>query len=79
MRITRATAFARAALLGNPSDAYGGRTISFAFENFAATVVIYEWPRLEIVPGPSDQVSFDGLRSWSPTWRRTATTAGFVW
>lgn len=62
MRITRATAFARAALLGNPSDAYGGRTISFAFENFAATVVIYEWPRLEIVPGRSDQVSFDGLR-----------------
>jgi glucuronokinase len=62
VRIVRAHAFARAALLGNPSDAYGGRTISFAFENFAARVVVYEWPRLEILPGPSDQVSFANLR-----------------
>jgi glucuronokinase len=61
LRIARAEAFARAALLGNPSDAYGGRTISFAFTNFAAKVVVYEWPRLEIVPGPSDQVSFANL------------------
>ncbi len=61
MRLVRAEAFARAALLGNPSDAYGGRTISFAFTDFAARVVVYEWPRLEIVPGPSDQASFDGL------------------
>jgi glucuronokinase len=62
VRIARARAFARAALLGNPSDAYGGRTISFAFTNFSAAVVVYEWPRLEIVPGPSDQVSFANLR-----------------
>jgi glucuronokinase len=62
VRIARAQAFARSALLGNPSDAYGGRTISFTFTNFAATVVVYEWPRLEIVPGPSDQVSFSSLR-----------------
>jgi glucuronokinase len=61
MRIVRTRAFARASLLGNPSDAYGGRTISFAFTNFAARVVAYEWPRLEIVPGPSDQVSFANL------------------
>ena len=62
MRIARARAFARSALLGNPSDAYGGRTISFAFTNLEAGVVVYEWPRLEIVPGPSDQVSFSNLR-----------------
>jgi glucuronokinase len=61
VRITRAAAFARAALLGNPSDGYGGRTISFAFTNFGASVVVYEWPRLEILPGPSDQVSFANL------------------
>ncbi len=61
MRLVSTQAYARAALLGNPSDAYGGRTISFAFTNFAATVVIYEWPRLEILPGRSDQVSFAGL------------------
>jgi glucuronokinase len=62
VRIATARAFARSALLGNPSDAYGGRTISFAFTNFSAAVVVYEWPRLEIVPGPSDQVSFPHLR-----------------
>lgn len=61
MKLVRAEAPARAALLGNPSDAYGGRTISFAFTNFAAQVAVYEWPRLEIVPGPSDHASFDGL------------------
>src|SRR5262245_64631672 len=61
MRISRARAFARAALLGNPSDGYGGRTISFAFTNFEAGVVVYEWPRLEILPGPSDQVRFANL------------------
>jgi glucuronokinase len=61
VRLVRAEAFARAVLLGNPSDAYGGRTISFAFTNFSARVVVYEWPQLEIVPGPSDQVSFAGL------------------
>jgi glucuronokinase len=61
VRIARAEAFARAGLLGNPSDAYGGRTISFAFTNFAARAVVYEWPRLEIVPGPSDRVSFTDL------------------
>jgi glucuronokinase len=61
VRLVRAEAFARSALLGNPSDAYGGRTISFAFTNFGARVVVYEWPRLEIVPGPSDGASFAGL------------------
>src|SRR5262245_39826928 len=61
MRISSARAFARAALLGNPSDGYGGRTISFAFTNFEAGVVVYEWPRLEILPGTSDQVSFANL------------------
>ena len=33
-------AYARAGLLGNPSDIYGGRVIAFAFENFFAEVTI---------------------------------------
>jgi glucuronokinase len=61
VRTVEATAYARSALLGNPSDGYGGRTISFAFADFSARAVVYEWPRLEIVPGPSDQVSFAGI------------------
>ena len=61
MRLVRAQANARAALVGNPSDGYGGRTISFAFRQFAARATVYEWPRLEIVPGREDQVSFGSL------------------
>lgn len=61
MRLVRAQANARAALVGNPSDGYGGRTISFAFREFAARATVYEWPRLEIVPGREDQVSFASL------------------
>lgn len=61
MRIVTGTAFARAALVGNPSDGYGGRTISFAFRDFSARAVVYEWPRVEIIPGPSDQVTFGSV------------------
>jgi glucuronokinase len=61
VRLVRAQANARAALVGNPSDGYGGRTISFTFRQFAARATVYEWPRLEIVPGREDQVSFASL------------------
>ena len=37
MPIATAEAPARAALLGNPSDGYGGRTIAFALADYAAT------------------------------------------
>ena len=54
-------AHARAALAGNPSDGYGGKTLSIAIANYAATVVVYEWPELEIIPSPSEGVRFDSL------------------
>jgi galactokinase/mevalonate kinase-like predicted kinase len=44
------SAFARAALLGNPSDGYGGRTISFAFTNLSAEVEVEEAGRSEVHP-----------------------------
>ena len=56
MEIIRTCAFARAGLIGNPSDGYFGKTISFTMRDFAARVVLYEWPTLEIVPGPQDRV-----------------------
>lgn len=40
--VTRAEAPARAALLGNPSDGYGGRVIAFALRDFAARAVAGE-------------------------------------
>lgn len=52
--IIRTTAYPRAGLMGNPSDGYHGRTISFCFTNFKAEVELYETPELEIQPGPRD-------------------------
>ena len=38
--------YARAGLVGNPSDGYFGKTISFTFTNFSAKVTMYETPEL---------------------------------
>ncbi len=50
--------FARAGFLGNPSDGYFGKTISFAFRNFSAEIVMYETPELGFVPGNVDDATF---------------------
>ena len=49
-RPTTATsrAYARAALVGNPSDGYGGRTIAFTFRERYADVTVVQTPRLII-------------------------------
>ncbi len=52
---------ARVGILGNPSDGYFGATISATIQNYWAEIVLYEWPRLEIVPGPADADSFADL------------------
>ena len=41
-------AYARAALVGNPSDGYGGRTIAFTFSELFADVTVVQAPRLVI-------------------------------
>jgi len=51
MSAAEGRAYARAALLGNPSDGYGGRTIGFAMRNFGAEVRVEESSRSEIEPG----------------------------
>jgi glucuronokinase len=51
-------AYARAGLIGNPSDGYFGKTISFIIRNFSATVTVYESPRLTILPQRSDRLEF---------------------
>ncbi len=61
MRIIRSTAYARAGLLGNPSDGFFGRTISVVVKNFSANVVLYEWPELEIILTRQDRCLFDRL------------------
>ncbi|MHC4501595.1 MAG: mevalonate kinase family protein [Planctomycetota bacterium] len=52
--IIRTKAYPRVGLIGNPSDGYFGKTISFAFSNFCAEVVLYESPELEILPSQKD-------------------------
>lgn len=64
MRIFKTKAYARAGLIGNPSDGYFGKTISLIVKNFAASVVIYEWPQLEIIPTRQDHCRFDNIEEF---------------
>jgi glucuronokinase len=61
MFLTRKRAFARAGLLGNPSDGYNGRTISISVRNYWAEVVLYEWDAVEIVLADDDRARFDSV------------------
>jgi len=59
--IIRTTAYPRAALIGNPSDGYYGKTIAFTFSNFSARVTLYESPELEIMPTRRDGSIFTSI------------------
>mgnify|MGYP002379116702 FL=1 len=54
-------AYARAGLLGNPSDGYFGKTISLLVKNFRARVILYPSARLEIKLSKADLPIFDSL------------------
>ncbi len=62
MRILRKAAYARAGLIGNPSDGYHGKTISISVRNFQAEVVLYEWEDVEIVRTDLDQNRFGSIQ-----------------
>ncbi len=59
--IIRAKAYPRVGLIGNPSDGYYGKTISFTISNFRAEVILYESPELEILPSAKDQSQFSNI------------------
>ena len=59
--IIRTKAYPRVGLVGNPSDGYFGKTISFAFGNFCVDVVLYETPELEILPSQKDHSRFNSI------------------
>src|SRR5919108_1011784 len=61
MFLTRKRAYARAGLLGNPSDGYNGKTISLSVRNYWAEVVLYEWDIVEIVLADDDRARFDSV------------------
>lgn len=56
-------AYARAGLLGNPSDGYFGKTISISIKNFGAKVTLYESPELRIEADPEDINEFTSISS----------------
>jgi glucuronokinase len=62
MIITR-RAYPRAALIGNPSDGYFGKTIALTFGNFHAEVTLYESPELEILPYTRDHSVFPSVQA----------------
>ena len=60
--IIEEVAYARAGLVGNPSDGYFGKTISIIVRNFTAKVSLYESPQLELVPSFEDRLKFDSIQ-----------------
>ena len=61
MLIIRKRAYARAGLIGNPSDGYHGKTISIIVRNFWAEVVLYEWDSVDIVLAENDRARFSSI------------------
>ena len=53
--------YPRAALVGNPSDGYYGKTIAFVFNNFHAEVTLWDSARLEILPNERDKLVFASM------------------
>jgi glucuronokinase len=61
MQIIRQRAYARAGLVGNPSDGYHGKTISILVGEFYATAILYEWETIELILSQDDQCRFDSV------------------
>src|SRR5262249_9657147 len=62
MQRVRRSACARAGLLGNPSDLYGGRVLAGAPANFAGHVALEPAADFAIVPGADDRLRFASAR-----------------
>ncbi|MHB8864365.1 MAG: hypothetical protein ACYC6N_18320, partial [Pirellulaceae bacterium] len=62
MELLRRRAYARAGLMGNPSDGYFGKTLSIIVRNFRAEVVLYEWEDMEIVLTQEDRSRFRSIK-----------------
>ncbi len=68
--LIQSKAFARAGLVGNPSDGYYGKTISFIIRNFHAEVTLYETPELRIEPADRDLSVFGSIEELVRTVRQ---------
>jgi glucuronokinase len=59
--IIETRAFARAGLLGNPSDGYFGKTVSIIVRNFGARVSLYQTPELCIESHKQDMMVYKNI------------------
>lgn len=75
--IIRTIAYPRAGLIGNPSDGYFGKTISFAFRNYAAQVELWESPELELLPSRRDHSVFSSIFSLHEDVKKHGYYGGF--
>src|SRR5436190_14478566 len=62
MDIIRRRAYARAGLVGNPSDGYNGKTISIIVRNYFAEVTLYEWDEVEVLWSSEDRSRFRSVQ-----------------
>lgn len=69
-------AFARAGLLGNPSDGFGGRTISLILRNFEAVVTLSESSDLHIEHQEQDRDTYRDLDHLAATISRQGYYGG---
>lgn len=54
-------AYPRAALVGNPSDGYFGKTIALFFSNYRDEVTLTELSTLELIPNNRDKLVFASI------------------
>lgn len=59
--IIESRVYARAGLLGNPSDGYFGKTISISVRNFGAQISLYQTPELCIEPQRQDMMVYKNI------------------
>ena len=74
--IIESRAYARAGLLGNPSDGYFGKTISIIVKNFGAIVSLYQTPELVIEEMEVDRNRFRNIYHMTESIRRNGYYGG---
>ena len=74
--IIESRAYARAGLLGNPSDGYFGKTISIIVKNFGAIVSLYQTPELVIEEMEVDKNRFRNIHHLTESIRRNGYYGG---
>ncbi|MBL4585889.1 MAG: hypothetical protein JKX84_02350 [Flavobacteriales bacterium] len=54
-------AYPRAALIGNPSDGFGGMTIAFVFSDYQSEVKLEQHNGIQLIPGKADYLEWDNI------------------